>query len=410
MDLYLNFVRPLFFSGLKADPEWMHNQFIGILANLSQRSRQPGFNWICDRLYHSYNFDDPRLAQTLWGIRFRNPLGLAAGFDKNGEVGQLWGGFGFGFAELGTATWHAQSGNPKPRMFRLIDDAASLNRMGFNNQGAAAMACNLDRVGRADSATPDRAIAIGVNLGKSKITELDDAAEDYRQSFEQLHDFGDYFVVNVSSPNTPGLRSLQDPDRLARIFDTLQTVNTTLKPSRPSVNDSASSQFQSIQSKCTQSKPILVKIAPDLSWDAIDDVVKLAQQFELAGIIATNTTISRDNLKTQTIAATGNPVSEEAGGLAGAPLKDRATDVIRHIYRSTNGTLPIIGVGGIFSADDAWEKLTAGASLLQVYTGWIYEGPNLAKRIMAGLLDRLEAHGLDRIDQAIGLDHREPQI
>jgi dihydroorotate dehydrogenase len=146
-----------------------------------------------------------------------------------------------------------------------------------------------------------------------------------------------------------------------------------------------------------------------LSWDAIDDVVKLAQQFELAGIIATNTTISRDNLKTQTIAATGNPVSEEAGGLAGAPLKDRATDVIRHIYRSTNGTLPIIGVGGIFSADDAWEKLTAGASLLQVYTGWIYEGPNLAKRIMAGLLDRLEAHGLDRIDQAIGLDHREPQ-
>lgn len=403
MDLYLDFIRPLFFSGLNADPEWMHNQFIGILAALSQRSRQPGFDWICDRLYRSYNFDDPRLAQTLWGIRFRNPLGLAAGFDKNGEVGQLWGGFGFGCAELGTATWHAQAGNPKPRMFRLIDDEASLNRMGFNNQGATAMARNLAQVGHAHSLTPDRAIAIGVNLGKSKITELDDAADDYRQSFEQLHTVGDYFVVNVSSPNTPGLRSLQDPDRLARIFDTLQTFNATLKP-----NGQPNSPLSNpeIQAKCTRSKPILVKIAPDLTWEAIDDVVKLAQQFELAGIIATNTTIARDNLKTQTIAATGNPVTEEAGGLAGAPLKARSTEVIRHIYRTTSGTLPIIGVGGIFTAEDAWEKLTAGASLLQVYTGWIYEGPNLAKRIMTGLLERLEAHGLERIDQAIGLDHR----
>jgi dihydroorotate dehydrogenase len=410
MDLYSNFIRPLFFSGLNADPEWMHNQFVGTLAVLSQRSRQPGFDWICDRLYRSYNLDDPRLAQTLWGIRFRNPLGLAAGFDKNGAVGQLWGGFGFGFAELGTATWHAQPGNPKPRLFRLIDDAASLNRMGFNNGGSAAMARNLDQVGRAQDVPPDRAIAIGVNLGKSKITELDNAADDYRQSFEQLHDFGDYFVVNVSSPNTPGLRSLQDPDRLARIFDTLQTVNTTLnatlKPSSRTVSYSGTTETQS---KRTQSKPILVKIAPDLTWEAIDDVVKLAQQFELAGIIATNTTISRDNLKTQTIAATGNPVTEEAGGLAGAPLKARSTDVIRHIYRTTNGTLPIVGVGGIFTADDAWEKLTAGASLIQVYTGWIYEGPNLAKRIMNGLLDRLEAHGLDRIDQAIGLDHRQTE-
>lgn len=413
MDLYLNFIRPLFFSGVNADPEWMHNQFVHLLATLSQRSHQPGFDWVCDWLYRSYDVDAPRLAQNLWGIRFRNPLGLAAGFDKNGEVGQLWGGFGFGSAELGTATWHGQPGNPKPRMFRLIDDAASLNRMGFNNRGAAAMADNLGRVGSASHTTPERAIAIGVNLGKSKITELDDAAEDYRQSFELLHDFGDYFVVNVSSPNTPGLRSLQDPDRLARIFDTLQTSNVTLasrrqsadRPSDTGINPKLQAETQSDD---TPTKPILVKIAPDLTWEAIDDVVKLAQDFKLAGIIATNTTIARDNLKTQTIAATGKPVTEEAGGLAGAPLKTRSTEVIRHIYRTTNGTLPIIGVGGIFNADDAWEKITAGASLLQVYTGWIYEGPNLAKRIMAGLLDRLDTEGLERIDQAIGLEHRIP--
>jgi len=403
MDLYQTFVRPLFFSGLKADPEWMHNRFIGTLAAISQRSGQPGYGWIGDRLYDSYDLRDPRLEQTLWGVRFRNPLGLAAGFDKNGAVGQLWGGFGFGFAELGTATWHAQPGNPKPRLFRLTDDRASLNRMGFNNGGALAMAENLKVVGNVASKIGgnvggnlperdrDREIAIGVNLGKSKITELDAAADDYRQSFAALRDFGDYFVVNVSSPNTPGLRSLQDPDRLARIFDTLQTLNRS--------NEATSGDRRT-------PKPILVKIAPDLEWDAIDDVVRLAQEFELAGIIATNTTIARDGLKTQTLEATGNPVTDEAGGLAGAPLRSRSTETIRHIYRTTNGTLPIVGVGGIFSAADAWEKLTAGASLLQVYTGWIYEGPNMAKSVLSGVLERLEAHGLDRVEAAIGLDHR----
>ncbi|MGD1902083.1 MAG: quinone-dependent dihydroorotate dehydrogenase [Geitlerinemataceae cyanobacterium] len=383
MDLYQSFVRPLFFSGLKADPEWIHNRFVGTVAALAQRSEQPGYGWLCDRLYDSYDFRDPRLEQTLWGIRFRNPLGLAAGFDKNGAVGQLWGGFGFGFAELGTATWHAQPGNPQPRLFRLTADLASLNRMGFNNRGAVAMAKNLEIVAHAPESSPDRAIAIGVNLGKSKVTDLDEAAEDYRQSFEVLQGYGDYFVVNVSSPNTPGLRSLQDPDRLAKIFETLQTQNADDRRTP---------------------KPILVKIAPDLEWDAIDDVVRLAQQFELAGIIATNTTIARDGLNTQTL-STGNPVTDEAGGLAGAPLRARSTETIRHIYRTTGGALPIIGVGGIFTAEDAWEKITAGASLLQSYTGWVYEGPAMAKRISRGLLDRLEEHGLDRIDKAIGLDH-----
>jgi dihydroorotate dehydrogenase len=299
-------------------------------------------------------------------------LGLAAGFDKNGVGAGLWSHFGFGFAELGTVTLHEQPGNPQPRLFRLMQDEAVLNRMGFNNQGAAQLR---DRLVTLDIRQRYRPIPIGVNLGKSKITPLEAAADDYLGSFKLLKDLGDYFVVNVSSPNTPGLRSLQSIDQLEPIFTALQTENTA-------------------------GKPILVKIVPDLADDDIAAIVTLAQASKLAGIIATNTTIRRDGLKTQTIA--GKPIAEVAGGISGKPVRARSTEVIRLIYRQTKGKLPIVGVGGIFTAEDAWEKITAGASLVQVYTGWIYEGPGMARRVMEGLIDRLDSAGLSNISEAVG--------
>jgi dihydroorotate dehydrogenase len=222
-------------------------------------------------------------------------------------------------------------------------------------------------------------IPLGINLGKSKISPLEHAAEDYAQSFQLLQDQGAYFVVNVSSPNTPGLRSLQAKDQLEPILATLQAVNH-------------------------HRKPLLVKIAPDLDWEEIAAVIDLAQQYGLAGIIATNTTIRRDRLKTTRLAATGNPITEEAGGISGAPVRTRSTEVIRFIYQYTQGKLPIIGVGGIFTADDAWEKITAGASLVQVYTGWIYQGPWMVRRILEGLLQKLTAHNLSTLSEAVGLD------
>jgi dihydroorotate dehydrogenase len=246
--------------------------------------------------------------------------------------------------------------------------------MGFNNQGAAAMAATLTQLKRQAKgvSTP-----LGINLGKSKITPLETASQDYLESFRLLKDLGDYFVVNVSSPNTPGLRSLQSREQLAPILDALQQDNQN-------------------------QKPLLVKIAPDLAWEDISDIVSLAQTYQLAGIIATNTTLSRAGLKTEAIYPTGNSPPEEAGGLSGAPLRQRSTEVIRFIYDQTQGTLPIIGVGGIFTAVDAWEKITAGASLLQVYTGWVYEGPWMVRRILTGLTERLQAEGLETISQAIG--------
>lgn len=378
-DPYTQIVRPLLFSGLRLDPEQMHGHAIAALAWLARapivrgEALDSGQLWLRQQL----SVEDSRLQQPLWGLEFANPLGLAAGFDKDALAARAWPLMGFGFAELGTVTQLAQAGNPQPRLFRLPEDRAALNRMGFNNRGAAAMAAQLAELwpeGRS-------LIPLGINLGKSKITPLEQAAADYLASFRQLRAWGDYFVVNVSSPNTPGLRSLQAADQLGPILQVLQQEN----------------QGQ---------RPLLVKIAPDLEWDAIADVIELAQQHRLAGIIATNTTIRRDLLKTQRLSQTGRLLSEEAGGISGAPLQARSTEVIRFIWKETQGQLPIIGVGGIFSAADAWAKLTAGASLLQTYTGWIYEGPWMAQRLLRGLLAQLEAHGLNSIAEAVGLDHR----
>ena len=375
VDWYQHGVRPLLFNGVNLDPEWLHQQTLAALHAVATPDAAPRWllapaqQWLRDRC----QVTDPRLAQTLWGLSFANPLGLAAGFDKDGQAALAWSLLGFGYAELGTVTWHAQPGNPRPRLFRLPRDRAVINRMGFNNGGAAQLAVRLGQYWQQQPSP----IPIGINLGKSKITPLDEAVDDYVHSFRLLKTLGDYFVVNVSSPNTPGLRSLQASENLGPILAALQAENT-------------------------EAKPLLVKIAPDLEWAAIAEVLELATAHHLAGIIATNTTIRRDGLKTDRVRLTGNRVTEEPGGLSGAPLRDRATEVIRFLYDQSQGQIPIMGVGGIFTAQDAWAKLTAGATLLQVYTGWIYGGPEMVRRLLIGLGQQLDHHQLDHIHSAIG--------
>ena len=376
VDWYQQLARPLLFYGVQIDPEWLHQRTLELLqgaahpaATQGPRLYGPLQGWLSQRC----QYEDTRLSQSLWGLKFANPMGLAAGFDKDGIAAQAWPMMGFGYAELGTVTYHAQPGNPKPRLFRLPRDRAVINRMGFNNQGAAQLATRLQQYGQ-QQASP---IPIGINLGKSKVTPLDQAVDDYVQSFRLLQAWGDYFVVNVSSPNTPGLRSLQASDSLGPILAALQAENT-------------------------EAKPLLVKIAPDLEWAAIAAVLALAEQHHLAGIIATNTTIGRSGLKTDRILKTGNRVTEEPGGLSGAPLRQRSTEVIQFLHQKSQGQMSIIGVGGIFTAQDAWEKLNAGATLLQVYTGWIYGGPEMVRRVLAGLTQQLDRHQLSTLSAAIG--------
>ncbi|WP_019499722.1 quinone-dependent dihydroorotate dehydrogenase [Pseudanabaena sp. PCC 6802] len=349
------------------DPEIAHK---GAIAFCQALSNSPSLRSPIAKLC-SYQHD--YLRQTLWGIEFANPVGLAAGFDKDAIAPNAWACLGFGFAEMGSITYHAQTGNPQPRLFRLSGDRAVLNRMGFNNRGAIATAAYLrDRLAKHKLDVP-----LGINLGKSKITPLEEAGNDYLESFKLLKDCGDYFVVNVSSPNTPGLRDLQAVGQLQGILSILQVENNS-------------------------AKPLLVKIAPDLADDDIRQIVSLCLLHRVAGIIATNTSIARNNLSTQILSATGKPVAEEAGGISGQPLKARSTEVIRLIYQATSGNLPIIGVGGIFTAADAWEKIVAGASLVQIYTGWIYQGPLVVRQILEGLVLKMREAGFSRISQAIG--------
>ncbi|MEL6910062.1 MAG: quinone-dependent dihydroorotate dehydrogenase [Cyanobacteria bacterium J06629_2] len=376
----LNFTKPfypLLLSSVKSDPETAHRQMLKTLNNIELNRHSAWGKLAIKQLEKSFCVTDSRLQQTLWGLDFNNPFGLAAGFDKDGTAAGMWSSFGFGFAELGAVTLHAQSGNPRPRMFRLPDDKAALNRMGANNLGAAVMADTLAQTWKRQP----RQIPIGINLCKSKIAALDNATTDYVGSFEYLQSVADYFVVNVSSPNTPGLRSLQAVESLEPILSGLQEANT-------------------------QQQPILIKIAPDLSWDDIKDILNLATSYDLAGVIATNTTIRRDGLNTDVLPETGKSIKDEAGGVSGFPVRQRSTEVIRFIYQETGGKLPIIGVGGIFNADDAWDKIIAGASILQVYTGWVYEGPWMVNQVLSGLLAKLDEKGLENISDAVGLAHR----
>ena len=308
------------------------------------------------------------------GLEFSNPVGLAAGFDKNGTAAQALAALGFGFIEVGSVTSRPQPGNPRPRLFRLPDDRALINRAGFNNCGAAQLAENIRRH------RPD--CIVGVNLGKSRNVAVEDAIPDYLASFDAVYDVADYLAVNVSSPNTPNLRELQRPDLLADLLKNLQRRNDELAR----------------QTSPAKPKPLLVKIAPDLTEAEIDSIVEVAMSERTAGIIATNTTVRREGLRTSQaeIAACGE------GGLSGAPLRGRANEVIALIYRMTRGKLPIIGVGGVFSAADAWEKICAGASLIQLYTGFIYEGPGVARRINEGLAEILRREGFHSLDEAVG--------
>ena len=361
--LYRTFVRPFLF---RRDSEEIHNLTLGALGFASRHGLFPKS--------FAPLFQPAELPVDLFGLRFANPVGLAAGMDKQAVALPMWPRFGFGFTELGGVTLHAQPGNPAPRMFRIVPDEALINRMGFNNGGAEAMATRLANW-RASGLWP-QGHPVGINLGKSKITPLETAAEDYAGSFHLLRSLADFFVVNVSSPNTPNLRQLQDKAALDEILAALQSINGSGGPARP----------------------ILVKVAPDLTFEALDEIVGLVGPRNLAGIVATNTTIARPN--------TGDPrrdrIYAEMGGLSGRPLTRRSTEVIRHLHKQTGGKVPIIGVGGIFNADDAWEKITAGASLVQIYTGLVYEGPGIARAVVDGLRERMVKEGFATIADAVG--------
>lgn len=336
-------VKPIFFT---MNPETAHHK---VTSGLNVFSKVWGAKQLLNAIF---TVEDPRLEREVFGLKFKNPVGLAAGFDKNAEYISEMTNLGFGFIEIGTVTPRPQPGNDKPRMFRLVTDEALINRMGFNNQGADVAANRLKNL------RERKGVLIGGNIGKNKITPNEEAVSDYIYCFNALFDYVDYFVVNVSSPNTPGLRDLQEKEPLTRILNSLQELNL----------------------KKSAAKPILLKIAPDLTDSQLDDIVEIVKETGIAGVIATNTTISRDGLKSQ------QDLIKEAGGVSGRPLTKRSTEVIRYLSDKSNKAFPIIGVGGIHSAKDAIEKLDAGASLIQVYTGFIYEGPGLIAKICKGIL------------------------
>lgn len=340
--MYKLLLRPLLFC---FDPERVHHFTFGLIRFMHKLGFGPLFRSI-------YKKQNNSLKRKVFGLEFDNPVGLAAGFDKDALLYNELSNFGFGFVEIGTLTPKPQEGNPKKRLFRLKKDKAIINRMGFNNQGVESAVKRLRN--------RKTNIIIGGNIGKNKVTPNEEATDDYMKCFKALFDYVDYFVVNVSSPNTPNLRALQEKEPLTQLLKTLQSANQ--KKANP--------------------KPILLKIAPDLNQDQLNDIIDIVKDASIDGIIATNTTIAREPLVTpkETVEAIGN------GGLSGKPLTDRSTEVIRFLHQNSGGSIPIIGVGGIHSADDALKKLEAGASLVQLYTGFIYEGPALVKAINKALL------------------------
>jgi dihydroorotate dehydrogenase len=336
--MYKSILRPILF---KSDPEEIHHFTFSSVRRLF---KIPGSKNIIKKLYQ---VNDTRLEREVFGLKFKNPVGLAAGFDKDAKLYKELSHFGFGFIEIGTVTPKPQPGNPKKRLFRLKEDQAIINRMGFNNGGVAEAVVRLQK---------NKNVLIGGNIGKNKVTPNDEAVNDYILCFNALFNVVDYFVVNVSSPNTPGLRELQDKEPLTKLLATLQDLNAQKE----------------------KRKPILLKIAPDLTEDQLLDIIDIVATTKIDGVIATNTTISRDGLTSVN--------KEETGGLSGKPLTKRSTEVIRFLSERSNKAFPIIGVGGIHSAQDALEKIEAGASLVQLYTGFIYEGPQLIKDINTELL------------------------
>ncbi len=340
-NMYQFLVKPILFL---FDPEKVHHFTFSLIRTLC---KIPLMSSIFKGMYV---VNDKRLERTVFGLTFKNPVGLAAGFDKDAKLYNELSNFGFGFIEIGTLTPKPQAGNPKKRLFRLQQDEAIINRMGFNNGGVHEAVERLKK---------NKGVLIGGNIGKNKVTPNEDAVEDYKICFEALFPHVDYFVVNVSSPNTPNLRALQDKEPLTKLLTTLQTLNKSKEVS----------------------KPILLKIAPDLTNEQLEDIIEIVAATKIAGVIATNTTISREGLQSED--------KGEMGGLSGKPLTNRATEVIRFLAEKSNKAFPIIGVGGIHSAEDAMEKLEAGADLVQLYTGFIYEGPKLIKNINKQLLQKM---------------------
>ncbi|MDT7801901.1 MAG: dihydroorotate dehydrogenase [Actinomycetota bacterium] len=343
--LFDKIVRPALYRLSRHDPELVHERTIGVLSRLGKAA---------PALSRLYRVDDP---VTELGLRFPNRVGLAAGMDKNGRALPAWAGLGFGFVEVGTVTRLAQPGNPKPRLFTLPETDAVINRMGFNNDGAEALAAKLARDGKPG-------VPLGISIGKSKVTPLEDAVEDYRFSLRALHPYADYFAINVSSPNTPGLRQLQDRAALAELLGELRSTSVSLAGSGTPT-------------------PVLVKVAPDLTDDALAELLEVCLDHGVAGIIATNTTLSRDG-----VAAAESSLAGQAGGLSGRPLTTRAAEVVRFVHDHTGGSLPIIGVGGVLGPDDAVRLVDAGASLVQLYTGFALHGPGLVRRVSRGLAAR----------------------
>ncbi len=360
--LYRHLIRPTLF---RVDAERVHEFGLKSLGRALESKR---LQEVAERRYCINGFGEIER----FGLRFANPLGMAAGFDKNGIVVNQLASIGFGFVETGTVTFEPQVGNPKPRIFRLPKDNALINRLGFNNQGAKTVAKRLAEI--------DRRCVLGVNIGKNKAVENEGAIENYLMSLDCVYQVADYIAVNVSSPNTPNLRDLQSADNLEFLLGAIQDRNHELG------NGSM--------------KPVLLKIAPDLAGDEIDEITDIAVKHEVAGIIATNTTVNRRGLETgdDHISAVG------AGGLSGKPLYSRSNEVIRRIYRRAGGKIEIIGVGGIFSGDDAFEKILAGASLIQAYTGFVYGGIGFARNVNTRLLELIEARGFDNIDDAVGFE------
>lgn len=340
--MYKLIIRPILFW---FDPEKVHYFTFSLIRNLS---KIPGFSSLFRSLYL---VNDKRLETEVFGLKFSNPVGLAAGFDKDAKLFQELSNFGFGFIEIGTLTPKPQDGNPKKRLFRLKADSGIINRMGFNNGGVQEAVKRLKN---------NKNVLVGGNIGKNKVTPNENAIQDYEICFDQLFDYVDYFAVNVSSPNTPNLRELQEKEPLTKLLLALQTLN----------------------SQKVKQKPILLKIAPDLTDSQLLDIIDIVNHTKIAGVIATNTTISRENLQSK------NKI--ETGGLSGKPLTNRSTDIIRFLSEKSNKSFPIIGVGGIHSAQDAIQKLEAGASLVQLYTGFIYEGPKLVRDIKKEILSKLD--------------------
>ena len=348
--MYKLLIRPILFW---FDPEEVHYFTFSLIRILS---KIPGFTSLFKSLYL---VNDKRLEREVFGLKFKNPVGLAAGFDKDAKLYNELSNFGFGFIEIGTLTPVGQEGNPKKRLFRLREDSAIINRMGFNNGGVK------EAVERLKT---NKGVLIGGNIGKNKITPNEEAVNDYEICFEALFDYVDYFVVNVSSPNTPNLRELQEKEPLKQLLQSLQDKNAAM--------------CHTERRRSAKPKPILLKIAPDLTDSQLLDIIDIVNETKIAGVIATNTTLSREGLQSQNKA--------EMGGLSGKPLTKRSTEVIRFLSEKSNKSFPIIGVGGIHSAQDAIEKLEAGASLVQLYTGFIYEGPKLVRDINQAIVKNLK--------------------